>query len=472
MVKTADEIYLDTLVSQRETNGLEFKRARTSYDTEKAISYCAAIANEGGGHLILGVEDKAPHEVLGTSAITNPQELEMRIYEKLRIKVSIREVAYQSKRAVVFQIPSRLPGVPIEHDGRFLMRAGESLVSMSAHRIAEILAETQGSFESRPIREGLTAEHVEILLDLDTYFRLIPDTRPKTLTGQLGCLVRRGLLVSEAGSARYSITALGALFLAFSFDNFPELRTRRIRFIKYAGPDRVSAVFEHFEVRGYGACFEDLLALVASHTPVREVIEGGLRQTIPIYAPTAVREFLANALIHQDLADESVQITIEIFSDRLEIRNPGEPLIPVRRFVDETRSRNSDLAEIMRLARICEVRGSGVDRALQQIEDYLQPAPTFRQETSATTITMFDHLEFADMTTDERVWAAFLHCCIRYESSDRLTNTTLRERFGLGPDKVTVVSQTIAAAVEMGVVKLDPRVGSSKRHAKYVPFFA
>ncbi|MEJ8284539.1 ATP-binding protein [Curtobacterium citreum] len=461
---------MDALLGLREGTRLEFKAAASSYDTDKAISYCAALANEGGGYLILGVTDKIPRNVNGTPAITNPPELEFRIFEKLAIKVPIREVTYNSKRVVVFQIPSRMKGVPIAHDGRFLMRAGESLVSMSAHQIAAILAEHQGPFEGRHVREDLTENEVSQLLDLDAYFTLMPDADPGVLTARLSVLVERRL-IATAGPGRYHITNSGALFLARSLDEFPALTMRRVRVIRYAGNDRVTAVFEHFETRGYGPAFEPLLDLITANVPSIEVIEGGLRSTVQAYAPRALREFIANALIHQDLEETGVQIAVEIFENRLEIRSPGRPLIAVERFVDETRARNPYLAEIMRLARICEVRGSGIDRAIEQIEDFMQPAPRFQAETAATRVTLVSHLRFEEMTQEERIWSAYLHCCVKYERSDRLTNASLRARHGLPTSKTPVVSQTITAAVEVGLIKLDPRVGSSRRHAAYVPFF-
>lgn len=469
--RTADEEYLDALLDVREGNRLEFKTAAKTYNTDAAISYCAALANEGGGYLVLGVTDEIPRDVVGSEAISNPAELEHRIFSKLRIKVQIREVLYEAKRVVVFQIPSRMKGVPIDLDGRFLMRAGESLVSMSAHQIAAILAEHQGRYEGRHVLEGVSAEEVEGLLDLDAYFALMQETDPRDLKGRLGRLVARRLLVEEPQPDRYSIMNGGALFLARSLNDFPTLALRRVRVLRYSGNDRVNAVFEHFESRGYGIAFEPLLALIASNVPTVEVIDGGLRTTMSAYAPRALREFLANALIHQDLEEPGVQLTVEIFDDRLEFRNPGEPLIAIERFVDETRARNPDLAEIMRLARICEVRGSGVDRALEQIEVLLQPAPRFNSETAATRVTLLKEHRFEDMTLEERIWSAFLHCCVRYEKSDRLTNASLRARHGLPTAKTTIVSQAIAATVEARLIKLDPRSGSSKRHAAYVPFF-
>ncbi len=53
---------------------------------------------------------------------------------------------------------------------------------------------------------------------------------------------------------------------------------------------------------------------------------------------------------------------VEIFDDRIEITNPGEPLVDTQRFIDTPpKSRNETLASMMRRFRICEERGSGID---------------------------------------------------------------------------------------------------------------
>lgn len=278
-------------------------------------------------------------------------------------------------------------------------------------------------------------------------------------------------LLTEDAVNRYSVTTAGALFLAKDLSRFG-LEWRRVRMIRYASTDRVNAVFEHIEPRGYGVCFEDLLKLIKAHVPVVEVIDSGRREVRPIYPRKAIREFLANALVHQDLEEPGVQITVEVFENRVEIRNPGRPLIDVTRFVDDTRARNPELAEILRLANICEIRGSGVDRALLALEDLTRPAPDFKASDSSTTIVLHKERHFDDMNINERVWAAFLHASVRHAASGSLTNSSLRQRFGLSDSKAAVVSQTIAAAVESELLKLDPRSGASRRHARYLPFFA
>ena len=63
---------------------LEFKEAKNQYDLTKLFRYCVALANEGGGKLILGVSDTPPRKVVGSSAFPNLGEIQRRILDKVR----------------------------------------------------------------------------------------------------------------------------------------------------------------------------------------------------------------------------------------------------------------------------------------------------------------------------------------------------------------------------------------------------
>jgi predicted HTH transcriptional regulator len=63
-----------------ETQRLEFKEAKTQFDNRKLYKYCVAIANEGGGHLLLGIADKPPRAVVGTAAFNNPIEMAEKLF--------------------------------------------------------------------------------------------------------------------------------------------------------------------------------------------------------------------------------------------------------------------------------------------------------------------------------------------------------------------------------------------------------
>jgi ATP-dependent DNA helicase RecG len=165
---------------------------------------------------------------------------------------------------------------------------------------------------------------------------------------------------------------------------------------------------------------------------------------------------------------------VEIYLDRIEITNPGQPLIPAERFVDEYKSRNERLADLMRRMGICEEKGSGIDKVVSSTEYYQLPAPDVRVSSLRTTVALFAHKGFADMEPDERVRACYLHCCLKYVSNEKMTNQSLRERFNLDDTraKTASVSQIIAATATQKLIKLDDPENTSKRYAKYIPFWA
>lgn len=466
---TGDEEYLSVLLSQRENRRLEFKEARTSFSLDEIYKYVVGIGNAGGGIILLGINDKG--EVVGSLAFRDPDSLEHHVHKKIGVRILTRELQTEGMRVLSIQIPSRQRGTPLSIDGRYFLRTGESLVTMTPHQLREIFDEGDRPPAARSVTEQIGLETVFELLEVDTYFQLVGINPPSSALEKLRVL-SSAYLITEEEYGLYSITASGALFLAKDLKSFPELEWRRVRFLKYAGTSRLHAVVDHFETRGYGVGFESMMDLIRSHTATAEEISGSHRKERPRYHPTAVREFLANALVHQDLTVDGLQITVEVFDDRIEIRNPGIPLIDVTRFVDEARTRNRELADAMRLARLCEARGSGVDRALTFMEGDLLPAPEFRAENDATSVVLYAERTFEDMTQPERIWATFLHSCVRHVATEALTNSSLRTRFGLSPSKSTLVSNTITASVEQGLIKLDPRVGASRRHARYLPFFA
>lgn len=116
------------LADASENEHLEFKEAKQQYDTTKLLRYCVALANEGGGHLVLGVSDKRPRQVVGTQAFQNRGEITARILEALRMRVDVQELQHPDGRVLVFAVPPRPAGTPLHHEGAYLMRAGEELV--------------------------------------------------------------------------------------------------------------------------------------------------------------------------------------------------------------------------------------------------------------------------------------------------------------------------------------------------------
>ena len=156
-----------------ETQRLEFKEAKTQFDNRKLYKYCVAIANEGGGQLLLGIADKPPRPVVGTAAFNNPVEMAEKLFEAVGFRVDIEEVRHPGGRVLVFHIPPRPRGTAYHLDGAYLMRAGEELVPMSEDQLRRIFAEGGPDWLEEPARQKLDAQQVIDLLDTQSYFDLL-----------------------------------------------------------------------------------------------------------------------------------------------------------------------------------------------------------------------------------------------------------------------------------------------------------
>jgi len=206
---------------------------------------------------------------------------------------------------------------------------------------------------------------------------------------------------------------------------------------------------------------------------VSEIIEKALRQKAKIYPEVAVREFVANALIHQDLTIRGSGVMIEIFEDRIEITNPGMPLVDTNRFIDSApKSRNETLAGLMRRLNICEERGSGIDRAVEAIELYQLPAPKFLSGDDYTRVIMYSPRTLTKMSIDDRVRACYQHTCLHYVNNEPVNNQSIRRRFNISKNNVSFASKIISEALEARLIKPSDPENQSKKFASYIPFWA
>lgn len=280
-------------------------------------------------------------------------------------------------------------------------------------------------------REHATSDEVLSLLDYPSYFELTGRPLPDHRAGILSALEEDALIrKSDAGS--WNITNLGAVLFAKKLTDFGPLGRKAVRVMVYEGGGRLKTLKEQVERKGYAAGFETLIAFVNELVPSNEVIGQALRKSVPMYPELAVRELVANALIHQDFFVTGAGPMVELFADRLELTNPGEPLVAADRFVDAPpRSRNEALASLMRRMGICEERGSGVDKIVSQIEAYQLPAPLFEVPAGSTRAVLFAHRPLTEMDRRERLRACYRHACVRYVLRQPMTNSSLRERFGI-----------------------------------------
>ncbi|MBT1167068.1 RNA-binding domain-containing protein [Bifidobacterium simiarum] len=458
---------LRQFLSGSESRRLEFKTASKQFDSDKLMKYCCALSCEGGGEMVFGVNDDK--KIVGTQAFPDTAKTERDIYNRLGIRCTFEMVEADGRRVLILHIPRSIIGHPASFDGQYWMRNGESLEFMSPERLRELLNEAAPSFLDENEPGTYTWGEVTSRLAVERYYELTGSRLPNE-ESQIMDFLRLHFVERTAFDPRlFYIRRLGAVTLARSLRDFPDVEYHTIRVMRLRGSSITDLAFDRIYDKGYALVFSDVIDQINSLLPTRETFEDGLRKESRDFPEVAVREIVANACVHQNF-DEHGSIDVTVGDQRITVSNPGIPEIPVNRFVDEVYERNESLSEALRMMRICEKRGSGIDRALENIEGQQTEAPEFVVKSRSTTVSLKKR-RFDDMGMKERVNAAYLHCCLQASKGEYLTNSSLRARFGLAKNKSALISQLISTTVNQGLIFQDPATAGSRRTARYLPFY-
>jgi ATP-dependent DNA helicase RecG len=266
--------------SPSEHQRLEFKEAKEQYDFKKMCRYCVAIANEGGGFMVLGVADRPPWRVVGTNSCPDAIGQVQKLFETLGFRVDIEEVHHPDGRVVVFEIPSRPRGTAYHYDGAYLMRSGGALVPMSEDQLRRIFAEGRPDWAEEPAKSSLRAHELIELLDTQSFFELLKMPYPTEQAGVVARLVQERLIDESDGV--YSIRRLSALLLAKRLADFPDLARKAPRVVVYTGTSKLETRLDQVGVKGYAVGFQGLVRFVMAQLPQNEVIKHALRAEITL----------------------------------------------------------------------------------------------------------------------------------------------------------------------------------------------
>ena len=139
---------IEELLNAPEGEQYEFKEAKNNFDFKELLKYCCALANCGGGTVVLGISDSRPRKVVGSAAFGQPERTKNGLMEKLKINVDFNLYELNGKRVLAFEVASRPIGLPVQADGIAWWRRGDSLVPMSSKVMRNIFAETGHDFSS------------------------------------------------------------------------------------------------------------------------------------------------------------------------------------------------------------------------------------------------------------------------------------------------------------------------------------
>jgi predicted HTH transcriptional regulator len=480
--------FLETLVAEMrklpaETEWVEFKLNNALPEDigqyVSALSNSAALCDRQFGYLIWGIEDKS-HNIVGTSF--NPQTTKkgnqnLELWLSHALKPSLHFEFYQieidEKRIVVLEVP-RAHNRPTQFKDNEFLRIGSCCNPLRDHPDRERVL--WQSFEKIPYEkhianENLGQSEVLELLSYKAYYELLGVQAPENEQSIIDIFEKEGFLVRNP-AGNWDITNIGAILFAKNLSDFNRLARKAVRVVFYEGIDRRKTRNEVSGSKGYALGFAGLIEYINDKIPKSEQIGQVFRREMPTYPEIAIRELIANALIHQDLSIPGTGPMIEVFSNRIEITNPGSPLVKTERFLDSPPcSRNESLASFMRRARICEERGSGIDKVVFETELLQLPAPSFENPDGSTRVILFAHKKLIEMDKNERIRACYLHACLRYVQRDLMTNASLRARFGIEEKNAAIASRIIRETLTAEFIKAsDPDQG--KKYAKYEPFWA
>jgi predicted HTH transcriptional regulator len=445
-----------------------------------ALSNTAALYNQSHGFVIWGVNDES-HEVVGTSfnpqrARKGNQSLELWIGTQLRPHVMFffHNTTINDKQLVLLEVMAA-NSTPVRFRGTEYIRIGANKKKLRDFPDTE--RQLWATFSRTAFEEGVAVSNVSVgellqLLDYESYYSMLSEELPSSDTSVVERMQSEKMITRNA-TGGYDILNLAAILFARRLSDFSSLERKTVRIIRYYGDDRASSTSkEYIGEKGYANGFEMIVDCICNAVPAYEVVNSALRKLVTVYPEAAIRELVANLLMHQDFFLSGTGPMVEIFNSRIEVTNPGAPLIEKDRFVDHPPvSRNEKLARLMRRLGICEERGMGYDRVVLQTEIHQLPAPNIDIYDNFTRVTLYTHRPFAKMSKVDKQRACYLHACLKRVNNDYMTNSSLRERFAIDAKNSSMISRLLNETHDAGLIKLSEDSPSGK-HRKFLPYWA
>jgi len=353
----SDVPMLEQWMRDTEGENLEFKSARNNFHFDELTQYSVALANEGGGKIILGVSDARPRQVVGSNAFNQPERTRAGLNQRLHLGVTFEEIQHPNGRVLVFHIPSRPVGIAIQWEGRYLIRDGDSLVGMSGERLRDIIAESEHDF-SADVCQGLSIDDLETAA-IEEFRKRWIDKSGKT---GLAALSKEQLLSDIEASTNGQVAYAGLIL----FGNRPAIRKHLAQ---------AEIVFEHRSSDAPGPAqhreefteafflwYDRLWGLINLRNDLQHYQDGMFVLDVPTFGERAVREAILNAVSHRNYQLGS-NIFVRQYPDRIEIDSPGgfPAEITPGNILYRQSPRNRRVAEIFALCGLVERAGQGVD---------------------------------------------------------------------------------------------------------------
>jgi len=388
MTTTAE---FSAILDAPEGRNVEFKKAQNRFDFEELVNYCVALANEGGGFIVLGVSDARPRIVVGTKAFSEPGRTEAGLFERLHHKIPVEEFQYNGKRVLLVRVPPRLPGTAWQHRGAYLMRAGDALVPMSDDQLRRIHMETGPDF---------TAEICEAakLEDLDP--AAIEKLRQlwHNKSSEQGVLARPvDRLLADAELVVGGKITYAALILLGTRQALGRFLGQAEVIFEYRSSNVPGPAAERHEFRaGFLSFLDQIWQAVNLRNDLQHFQHGLFVLDVPTFNERAIREAVLNAVSHREYRLGG-SVFVRQYPRRIEIVSPGglPAGINQENILWEQNPRNRRIAEVLARCGLVERAGQGFDLIFRECIRQSKPLPDFAR-TSEHSVWVTMHGEIQD----------------------------------------------------------------------------
>lgn len=354
-------------------------------DRRKCIlGYVTALCNEGGGYLVLGMEDAYPHQVVGTKQNKGAiGELESNIYRDISIRPSIYELyedeTTKERRVLVIDVPGRPIGKLFRFEDVPLMRVGEELKPMSDEEIFKILQEQEPDFSSEICSmvsiNDLDTEAIRILKQKyaikqkNPNFLTLPDEQ-----------VLSDLQLMKEGKVTYA-----ALILVGKREKLIELLPQASVILEYRKSENLVPYDNRYT---YSEPFYKMIDMLWHDINLRndkiDVNDNSYIFNIPFFNEDVIREAINNAIAHRDYRRTS-ETVIKQYPQKLIVMNAGG--FPLGVSIDnllrvQSTPRNRLLADVLEKTGVVERSGQGIDKIFKNTLSEGKDSPDYSHSDS------------------------------------------------------------------------------------------
>jgi len=345
-----------------EGESLEFKEAKNRFPFEELAKYCCALANEGGGKVILGVTDKRPRRVVGTQAYPQPEQVRNSLMQRLPLRIEVFDIPHPDGRVLVFEVPTRPLGTPLKYHGVYWSRQADSLVPMSEDKLRSIFAETGHDF-SAEVCPGAGIKDLDRQAIEDFRRRWIEKSKNNALVAvDTKQLLRDAELLLPNGLTYAALILFGTRTALGRF-----LAQAEVIF-EYRSSEAAGPAEQRVEYRqGFFSFYEDLWRNINLRNGLQHYQVGLFVYDIPTFAERSVREAILNAVSHRDY-QLGGSVFVRQYPRRLVIESPGGfPVgITMENILDRQAPRNRRIAEALARCGLVERSGQGMNLMFEE----------------------------------------------------------------------------------------------------------